>query len=115
VALAERAFADELARLVEHLAERLSGAGEDGQPKVFRDSAVGHLREFFDRFRELNVRSNPELDALVERARRVVRGATAQELRDGPELRQRVASGLAQVRESLDALLVERPRRRVMR
>jgi hypothetical protein len=115
VALAEVAFADELARLVEHLAERLSSAGEDGQPKVFRDSAVGNLREFFDRFRELNVRSNPELDALVERARRVVRGTTAQELRDGPELRQRVAAGLAQVRESLDALLVERPRRRVLR
>ena len=63
VALAEAAFADELARLVEHLCERLSGSGDDGQPKVFRDSAVGNLREFFDRFRELNVRSNPaELD-----------------------------------------------------
>ena len=115
VALAEAAFADEFARLVEHLAERLSGAGDDGQPRVFRDSAVGNLREFFERFRELNVRSNPELDALVERARRAVRGADAQELRDRPDLRQRVAAGLSQVRGSLDALLVERPRRRVLR
>jgi hypothetical protein len=115
VALAEAAFAEEFARLVEHLAERLTGAGEDGNPKVFRDSAVGNLREFFDRFRELNVRSNPELDALVERARRAVRGATAQDLRERPDLRERVAAGLGQVRESLDALLVDRPRRRVLR
>lgn len=115
VALAERGFAEEFARLVEHLAGRLSGPGDDGAPRVFRDSAVGNLREFFDRFRELNVRSNPELDALVERARRAVRGATAQELRERPELRERVAAGLGHVRESLDALLVERPRRRVLR
>ena len=107
VELAERAFADEFARLVEHLAERLSGADADGSPKVFRDSAVGNLREFFDRFKELNVRSNPELDALVERARRAVRGATAQDLRDAPAVRERVAAGLSQVRGSLDALLVE--------
>ena len=115
VALAEGAFLDEFARLVEHLAERLSGADSDGSPRVFRDSAVGNLREFFDRFKELNVRSNPELDALVERARRSVRGATAQDLRDAPALRERVAAGLSQVRGSLDALLVERPRRRVLR
>ena len=115
VELAERAFLDEFARLVEHLAGRLAGAGEDGEPKVFRDSAVGNLRAFFERFKELNVRSNPELDALVERARRAVRGATAQGLRDEPELRERVAAGLSQVRGSLDALLVDRPRRRVLR
>jgi hypothetical protein len=115
VALAEGAFLDEFARLIEHLAERLSGSGDDGSPKVFRDSAVGNLREFFDRFRELNVRSNPELDALVERARRVVRGATAQDLRDEGPVRERVAAGLAQVRGSLDALLVDQPRRRVLR
>ena len=115
VDLAERAFADEFARLVEHLAERLSGADADGQPKVFRDSAVGNLADFFARFGELNVRSSPELDALVERAQRVVRGVDAQELRDGEALRRRVAGGLAQVRGSLDALLVERPRRRILR
>ena len=42
---------EEFARLVAHLTERISGVGEDGQPRVFRDSAVGNLTEFFDRFR----------------------------------------------------------------
>ena len=115
VRLAEAAFLDEFAKLVEHLAERVSGAGEDGQPKVFRDSAVGNLVEFFRRFQELNVRSNPQLDELVERAQRAVRGVAAQDLRDSAPIRQRVADSLGQVRASLDALLVDRPRRRILR
>jgi hypothetical protein len=40
VRLAEEAFTSELADLVSHLTERISGQ-EDGKPKVFRDSAVG--------------------------------------------------------------------------
>ncbi len=64
VQLAEQAFMEELARLVEHITDRLSGA-EDGKPRVFRDSAVTNLTEFFERFRTLNVRSNEQLDELV--------------------------------------------------
>ena len=53
VELAEQAFLDELAHLVTHLTERLSGTIE-GTPKIFRDSAIGNLHEFFERFRALN-------------------------------------------------------------
>ena len=71
VELAEQAFATELQRLTAHLAERLTGL-HDGQPKVFRDSAVENLRDFFERFRRLNIRSSPELDALVEQAQQTI-------------------------------------------
>jgi hypothetical protein len=77
VRLAEQAFAAEFTRLLAHLTERL-GESEDGQRKIFRDSAVANLGEFFEKFRRLNVRSNPELDALVEQAQGLVRGATPQ-------------------------------------
>ena len=73
VRLAEEAFIDELSKLVSHLTERLAGQ-EDGKPKIFRDSAVENLTEFFQRFRTLNVRSNEQLDELVASAQRVVRG-----------------------------------------
>jgi hypothetical protein len=115
VQLAEQAFLEEFARLVEHLTERLSGANDDGTPKVFRESAVGNLVDFFGRFKELNVRSNPQLDSLVEQARQAVRGVAAQDLRDGEGLRRRVAAQLSSVQTSLDALLVDRPRRRILR
>jgi len=73
VRLAEQAFTEELAKLVSRLTERLSGQ-VDQKPKIFRDSAIGNLTEFFDRFREMNVRSNEQLDNLVADAQRVVRG-----------------------------------------
>jgi hypothetical protein len=114
VRLAEQAFVNELARLVSHLTERLT-AGPDGQRKVFRDSAVSNLLEFFDRFKALNVRSNAQLDELVEQAQQVVRGVGPQELRDNEGLRQHVAAQLAGVQASLDGLLVDVPRRRIVR
>ena len=114
VALAEQAFAGEFAKLLAHLTERLSGS-EDGRPKVFRDSAVTNLAEFFDRFRHLNVRSNQELDDLVEQARQLVQGVTPQALRDDGGLRQAVAAEITKVQTELEALIVERPRRRIVR
>ena len=55
VELAEQAFIEELQDLVSHLTERLTGE-TDNRPKVFRDSAINNLTEFFQRFRSLNVR-----------------------------------------------------------
>jgi hypothetical protein len=114
IQLAEQAFADELSKLVSHLTERLSGA-DDGKPKVFRDSAVANLREFFERFLHLNVRSSEELDELVGQAQRIVRGVEPQQLRDNMDLRQQVATQLSSVQSVLDGLLVDRPRRRILR
>ena len=74
--LAEQAFATELQRLTAHLAERLTGL-HDGQPKVFRDSAVENLREFLERLGRLNIRSSPELDAHVEQAELTINGIEA--------------------------------------
>ena len=114
VRLAEEAFCAELAKLVSHLTERLSGQ-EDGKPKTFRDSAVENLTEFFQRFRELNVRSNEQLDHLVVEAQRVIRGVEPQALRDNTGLRQHVATELSRVQSVLDDLLVDRPRRNILR
>lgn len=114
VRLAEQAFIEELQDLVSHLTERLTGKN-DGKPKTFRDSAVNNLSEFFERFKRLNVRSNEELDQLVQQCQGIVRGVKPQSLRDDQSLRQEVASELSQVGTVLDNLLVERPRRNIMR
>jgi hypothetical protein len=115
VQLAEQAFLDEFAKVVAHLSERISGTNEDGTPKVFRDSAIDNLCNFFERFRSLNVRSNQQLDELVVEAQRAVRGVAAQDLRDSQSIRQEVVTQLAQVQNSLDAMLIDRPRRRILR
>jgi hypothetical protein len=113
VKLAEEAFTAELAELVSHLTERLSGT-EDGRPKIFRDSMLENLTEFFQRFRQLNVRSSEQLDQLVSQAQQVIRGVEPQSLRDNEGLRQHVATEMSQVQSVLDGLLVDRPRRAIL-
>ena len=81
----------------------------------FRDSAVTNLTEFFERFRTLNVRSSDQLDELVARAQQVIGGVEPQQLRDSAALRSRVVNQLASVQSSLDGLLVDRPRRNILR
>src|SRR5204863_616139 len=101
VELAEQVFLDEFANVVSHLTERLSGQ-EDGKPKVFRDTAVENLWEFFNRFRRLNIRSNEQLDALVEHAQNLLRGVEPQTLRTDQPLRPQVTAQLAGVAAVLD-------------
>ena len=114
VQLAEAAFVEELQSLVSHLTERLSGQ-MDGKPKVFRDSAVENLTQFFERFRELNVRGNEQLDELVGQCQQVVSAVEPQLLRDNQGLRESVSHELSQVQSVLDDLLVDRPRRNILR
>lgn len=114
VRLAEQAFVNEFAGLVSHLCERLS-ADTTGDKKVFRDTAITNLVEFFDRFRQLNVQSNDQLDGLVSEAQQLVRGVEPQALRANDTLRQHVATHLSRVQSVLDGMLVDRPRRNLLR
>lgn len=114
VRLAEQAFVAEFARLVTHLTERL-GTGPNGERQIFRDSVISNLSEFFERFKHLNLGSHEELDRLVEQAQGFVRGVTPQDLRDDDGLRRHVAAQFSQVQATLDGLMVDRPRRRIVR
>lgn len=114
VRLAEQAFLSEFAGLVSHLCERLSTEAS-GERKVFRDTAVTNLVEFFHRFRQLNVHSNDQLDNLVAEAQNLVRGVEPQALRTNEILRQDIATQLSGVQATLDGMLVDRPRRNLLR
>jgi hypothetical protein len=114
VTLAEDAIFSELAKLVEHLNERMSGS-DDGKPKIFRDSVVTNLLEFFERFRQLDIGSSEELDRMVANVQQIVRGVTPNALRNSESLRHRVSNELTKVQASLDGLMVDRPRRNLIR
>ena len=114
IRLAEEAFTAELSELLSHLCERLNG-DRDGKPKVFRDTAVSNLTEFFNRFRSLNVGSNAELDRLVEQTQCVLRGVRPNSLRQSDGLRQHITTQLSGVQSVLDGMMVDRPRRNIMR
>jgi hypothetical protein len=113
VRLAEGAFLEEFGRLVSHLAERLSDDATG--KKIFRDSSLENLREFFDRFRTLNLRGNDQLEELVRSAQALVAGVEPGDLRGSAGLRQRMSRDLTRVAAEAEGLMVSRPRRRILR
>lgn len=114
VTMAEEAFTADLAKLVGHLVERLTGQ-DDGKPKILRDTAIENFREFFDRFRTLNVHSSEQLEGLVKTAQAALRGVRPQQLRDSDALRKQISQKLATVQSALDGMMVDRPRRKILR
>jgi hypothetical protein len=115
VKLAEEGFTAEFAKLVGHLAEKLTGETEDGKPKIFRDSAVKNLTEFFEVFRALDTGSNAALAQLVDRAQQMVNGINPDDLRGEKNVlvRKSVAEGMAAIQTQLEGMLVTKPSRKL--
>ena len=114
VELAEQAFTEEFSQLVEHLANRLAG-DESGRPRIFRDTAVSNMADFFAKFRSLNISSSEQLDQLVVRCEQLMDGVEPRALRSDAALRRRLSTSLSTVQSSLDQMMVDRPRRNILR
>ncbi len=100
------AFAD----LVGHLADRLA-PGEDGKRKIFRNSLVKNFDEFVSTFSARNIADDAQLADLVQRARDVMTGVSADDLRDVDALRRDVAAKMAAIKTEIDPLVTDRPTR----
>ncbi len=102
-----------MADLVNHMVERLS-MNADGKPRVFKDSLVSNLRDFLGTFDARNVADDADLKELAEKARSLLsRDVTPERLREDSRFREAVAVGFAKIKEKLDTMIVERPKRRI--
>lgn len=97
----KHSFLEELNGLVTHLIERLTPDPLTQERKRFKNSTVENLREFFQRFRELNVTDDAELANLIQTAEQILAGVDADQLRDNDALAQKVRDNLKQVAEQL--------------
>lgn len=95
--------------IIDHMASRLA-SGDDGKPKIFRDSLINNLTEFFAEYPLRNVTGRFELDALVEKAKKVVAGVDPDMLRNDLDLRARVAANIQQIKAAVDSSVVTRTR-----
>ena len=84
---------------------------EDGKAKIFRDSAVENLTEFFDRFGKLSIGSSEQLNEVIAHAKDAIAGKGADVLRKDQSLRDKLAEDLAGVRKEIDKLMIDRPKR----
>lgn len=113
VIMAENAFAEQLQEMVNHLIERLTDS-PDGERKVFRNAAIENFKEFYANFRNMNVRSNAQLENLIQQANDLVAGVDIKELRENKNIRQNLSQQMSEVKVALDSLITNAPRRRVM-
>lgn len=112
IAQAEAAFVDEFTKLVQHMVDRLT-VGPDGKQKVFRDTAITNLKDFFTQFQSLDIGSNAELTALVAEAQRAVDGVDVGKLRKDVIARDQIRGAMSGLSQRLEAMMVERPKRKI--
>ena len=113
IKLTEEAFANEFAEMVKHLQERLNDQS-DGKKKVFRDSAITNLKDFFAKFEKLNIGSNDDLTKLVKDAELALLDTTAKDVRSSQSCRNYIASTMKEINTELDKIIVAKPRRKLL-
>lgn len=112
---AEQEFIKQFEGLLSHLADRLTPDPVTGEAKTFKAASLDNLNEFFERFKSLSIGSNDRLDTLVTEAQDIVSGLNPKTLRNNVTLRESIAANLASVRDTLDTMIIDRPRRRIIR
>lgn len=103
---------DQLGKLVEALLAKLSSANA-GEKVKYTESAANNLREFFDRFESLNIRSDEALTNLVETAKQALGGTTMADLKKSAIARGEIASRFGEVASKLGELVAAAPERSI--
>lgn len=98
--------------LVDHLVDRLT-PDPTGKQKIFRDSLIKNVKEFFADFNARNVVDDQELAALVDKARQILDGVSPELLRDHKNAREVVRDEMAQVKAALDSMMQNAPGRKI--
>jgi hypothetical protein len=102
-----------LAELVEHLRERLSG-DEDGKTKRFQASTLNKVNDFLKTFSLRNVTNDDELEALVRKAGGLLNGVDADMLRSDDKAREIVRQGFVEIKATLDSMITSKPQRQIV-
>ncbi|MBY0502730.1 MAG: hypothetical protein K2X03_02390 [Bryobacteraceae bacterium] len=100
-----------MAELVKHMRDRLKD-GPDGKPLRFKESTVSNLVEFLGTFDFRNVADDAELKELVDKARDMLTGVSAEDLRTTAGVRAKVQNGMADLAAELDTMIVKKPGRK---
>lgn len=94
--------------LVDHMLDSLKPTPE-GKKKKFYDTTVGKLKEFLEDFAPKNITNDQELAVLVNRARGILGGRTADDFRKDEMTRERVLERLGALKVDLDKSVEEAP------
>ena len=101
-----------MAELVGSLADQLA-ANPTGKKKSVRKVSVEKVVDFLRVFDARNLADDTALADLVKKAKGLLEGADMQSLRTDDAIRDQVAKGFAEIKESLSTMIVEKPSRAI--
>jgi hypothetical protein len=98
--------------MIAHMADKL-GDTADGKKKIFRDSSVTNVTEFLDMFKKRTIVDDPEMEKLVEKAKKVMKGIKGDDLRRDEDASATVRKTFTAIEKQLEKLIVEKPKRKI--
>jgi len=110
--LAVESLRTEFADLTKRITDRFT-TGPDGKPKVFKNATVHSFYEFFETFKERNIFRDEQLAELVNRAKAILGGCSAEKIRSNGQLKEHIKNGMGEVENAMADILL-RPRRKII-
>ena len=110
--LAVQSLREEFSGMVQRITERFSN-GHDVKPKVFKNGTVRNFYEYFETFKERNIFRDDQLAELVDRAREILGGQSAETIRSDDQLKAQIGIAMKDVENSM-AEILSMPRRRIV-
>lgn len=108
----ESAFIVALTEKVNHFLEVLQP--QDGKKRKITEKGVDRFNKFMSDIMGKNVTENAQLSELMHQAREIMNGATPQEINRNADLKQTIAQKMNDVKNALNALIVEKGSRKVV-
>ena len=102
----------ELRKMTAHIKDRLTPSA-DGKQKIFRDSVVDNFTTWLELFKSRNITGDAELVDIVDRAKELISGIDAKELRDNKGLRAQLATDFSGLTDRLDQAIISAPIRSI--
>ena len=102
----ETLFAEEFAKVVEHLAERLGKDEETGEFHSIQTSNIDNVKKFIEKFREMNFGGNTSMAELIDQAEKLIDGKTTKSLKKNNEERLSMQESFEKLRDEMDGKIV---------
>lgn len=97
------ALRESFQELISHMAERLTSS--NGEKKIFRDSAIDKINEFVDLFKARNLTNDDALATLVDKAKEIIAGVDADDLRHSNRLRNSIRLQFGKINKELEGMI----------
>jgi hypothetical protein len=110
--LAIQSLREEFSGMVQRITERFTNGNGD-KPKIFKNGTVNNFHEFFETFKERNIFKDDQLAELVERAKAILGGQSAESIRSNDHVKERIKAGMEDVEKTM-AEILSMPRRKII-